>query len=74
MKPKHQLPISEQATMLIPNEGCILQVPSELTEHDCAGLVEQIRKLWPNRKVLIVAGDVSKLSEVEMAEHGWYRK
>lgn len=66
--------ISDRVSMIVPHDGCILQVPADVGPEEAQQLSAELHRIWPNRNFLLVAGNIRQLSEEEMNKQGWYRQ
>lgn len=66
--------ISERVRMMVPHDGCILQVPDDVDAVQACQLSEELHRIWPDRNFLLVCGDIRQVDEAQMNKHGWYRR
>jgi hypothetical protein len=49
-------------------------VPDDTPTEALKELSEQLHAIWPDRRFLMVAGDIKTVSEAEMNAAGWYKR
>lgn len=64
----------KQVNVILPKDGAILAVPEDTPIEALKQLSEQLHAIWPDRKFMMIAGDVKSLSEEDMNRHGWYKR
>lgn len=60
--------------VIIPKDGAILSVPDDTPTEALKELSGQLHAIWPDRRFLMVAGDIKNVSEGEMNAAGWYKR
>jgi len=60
--------------VIIPKDGAILSVPDDTPTGALKELSGQLHAIWPDRRFLMVAGDIKNVSEGEMNAAGWYKR
>lgn len=66
--------LNEHARRLELRDGDVLCLPSD-TGYECTlAFVEQLHRMHPGKRILVVLGDVHSLDEAAMNAAGWYRK
>jgi len=66
--------MKNNVNVIIPKDGAILSVPDDTPLDSLKELSLQLHNLWPERKFLMVAGDIKNVSEDEMNAAGWYKR
>ncbi|ERI52172.1 hypothetical protein N878_01195 [Pseudomonas sp. EGD-AK9] len=70
---EHRLDL-EQLRKLELRDGDVLTLPADTGRECGAQFAEALQDLHPDKRVLIVLGDVQSLDEAAMNAAGWYRK
>ncbi len=66
--------MKNNVNVIIPKDGAILSVPDDTPTEALKELSEQLHAIWPDRRFLMVAGDIKTVSEAEMNAAGWYKR
>ena len=66
--------MKNNVNVIIPKDGAILSVPDDTPIEALKELSEQLHAIWPDRRFLMVAGDIKNVSEDEMNTAGWYKR
>mgnify|MGYP001374978856 CR=1 FL=1 len=66
--------MKNNVNLIIPKDGAILSVPDDTPTEALKELSEQLHAIWPDRRFLMVAGDIKTVSEDEMNAAGWYKR
>lgn len=66
--------MKNNVNLIIPKDGAILSVPDDTPTEALKELSEQLHSIWPDRRFLMVAGDIKTVSEAEMKAAGWYKR
>lgn len=66
--------MKNNVNLIIPKDGAILSVPDDTPTEALKELSEQLHAIWPDRRFLMVAGDIKTVSEAEMNAAGWYKR
>ncbi|WP_417441912.1 hypothetical protein [Idiomarina sp.] len=66
--------MNNNVNVILPKDGAILSVPGDTSNEALQKLAEQLNSIWPDRKFLMVAGDVKSVSEAEMNQAGWFKR
>jgi len=60
--------------VIIPKDGAILSVPDDTPTEALKELSDQLHAIWPDRRFLMVAGDIKNVPEADMNAAGWYKR
>ncbi|MCJ8317000.1 hypothetical protein [Idiomarina sp.] len=60
--------------VIIPKDGAILSVPDDTPTEALKKLSDQLHAIWPDRRFLMVAGEIKNVSEADMNAAGWYKR
>ena len=66
--------MKNNVNLIIPKDGAILSVPDDTPTEALKELSEQLHAIWPDRRFLMVAGDIKTVSEAEMNAAGWHKR
>ncbi|WP_372941410.1 hypothetical protein [Shewanella sp.] len=66
--------MKNNVNVIIPKDGAILSIPADTSYEAVEELSAQFHAIWPNRKFLIVVGDIKIVSEADMNAAGWYKR
>ena len=66
--------MKNNVNVIIPKDGAILSVPDNTPLESLKELSLQLHNLWPDRKFIMVAGDIKNVSEADMNAAGWYKR
>lgn len=66
--------MKNNVNVIIPKDGAILSVPDDTPTEALKELSEQLHAIWPDRRFLMVAGDIKTVSEAEMNAAGWHKR
>jgi|AntDeeMinimDraft_5_1070356.scaffolds.fasta_scaffold59919_2 hypothetical protein len=66
--------MKNNVNLIIPKDGAILSVPDDTPTEALKELSEQLHAIWPDRRFLMVAGDIKNVSEADMNAAGWYKR
>jgi len=60
--------------VIIPADGAFIQLPAGTDYSELKKLWEATKSNFPDRKFIIISGDVNLLDEEKMNKLGWFRK
>lgn len=64
----------DELKVMIPVDGAIIQVPAGTDYNAINQLLEATKSNFPDRKFIIICGDVNLLDEEKMNKLGWFKK